>query len=165
MKISITEQDGTHRQWYDEARQIQNLDQLHAFMARVVDGYLHDYGTVVHAVTASALAAAWCANHMEGSRGGLTGFQGGCVMWGFIQNWDALLEGKPLRLVNYDNMLFPQYGYKFDKTISPDVWRYLQDEAVKRLAAPPEHLSELVLQHWRDIADGTVPFGYTVEAK
>ncbi len=42
------------------------------------------------------------------------------MMWQFITNWMSEYKDKPLRLVNYDKMLYPQYAGDFSKTISKE---------------------------------------------
>jgi len=58
-------------------------------------------------------------------------------------------------------MLFPQYEYAFDKTISKTVWENLQKQA-KESIKDTEHVSDTVIKHWQSIIDGVVPFGYIV---
>jgi hypothetical protein len=100
---------------------------------------------------------------MDGHKeqGGITGFQSGFVMWGFIQNWEHL-ENQPLKLVKYADMLYPQHEDKFKKTISRDTWKWLQDEAKKRLEEDSKHMHPSVKLHMISIAEGKVPFGFAV---
>jgi hypothetical protein len=130
------------------------IEELHA-------NYNHDYGTICHAMSAVAVQAARKFN--KGDQGGITGFQAGAVMWEFIKKF-MHLEG-PMKLVQYENMLYPQYFSKFDQVISTDVWKYLQEQAAKKIQ---EHLEDKnvhpdVLIHWQKIVDGHVPFGYVVQ--
>jgi hypothetical protein len=156
-RVSITEEDGTHKAWAEEARK-QTLETLPEFLRHLTEDYGHDYGTICHAMSAGALAAAWAVN--ASPQGGITGFQAGAVMWGFVAEWQSL-KGKPLRLTDYSEMLFPQYGEKF-KTISPDTWKYLQEKAAENLAGDVEYTSKTVISHWQSIVDGNIPFGLTV---
>lgn len=66
-----------------------------------------------------------------------------------------------MRLVNYDDMLYPQNGHKFDRVISKATHSYLIEQAKKRLAET-YHAHPNVVAHWKGIAAGGVPFGYTV---
>ena len=45
--------------------------------------------------------------------------------------------------------------------IAPGLWRWLQDEAKKKLEGTTSAHPE-VLAHWQSIVDGRVPFGFTV---
>ena len=60
-------------------------------------------------------------------------------------------------------MLFPQYQYKYEKTITPEVWKSLQKEAKKNLDNDLAGTSPDVIKHWQNIVDGKVPFGYMIE--
>jgi len=110
------------------------------------------------AVGACAVAAAWAANSHERA-GGITGFQASFVMWTFIQQW--MRKKSPMRLFDYEDMLFPQYEERFQRKISKDTWEWLRSEAKKRLSSDGVHPN--VRAHWQSIVDGRVPFGYAVE--
>ena len=60
-------------------------------------------------------------------------------------------------------MLYPQYEYKFDKTISPETWSALQNEASRKLQESSGFVHPDVVKHWKNIVDGKVPFGYKVK--
>lgn len=147
-----------YEKWYKEAKE-QTLETFPAFMKKILDEP-QTYDSIVEAIAACAVGAAWAADHHE--NGGITGFQGSCVMWRFIQHWMHMEEGEPLKLVRYNEMLYPQYNYKFEKTISRDTWDWLREQADKCLNengyAHPE-----VIAHWKSIVNGVVPFGYTVK--
>lgn len=157
-KETVTEEMHPEKAWFKEASKMK-ADYLPEFYARMVHGYNHDYGTMCHAVAACALAAAWAACGEEDT--GLSGFQAGFVMWDFIKNWTKTGNKCGLRLVDYDDMLYPQYEHKFEKTISSDTWIAIQDQARKNLVES-DYASENVINHWKKIAEGYVPFGYQV---
>lgn len=162
-KIAITEEMNVHKEWYEEATS-QNIGTLPVFMSHVLNDYEHDYGTICHAIAACAFAAACAADRSE--QGFITGFQAGCVMWEFIKHWTYGGNKTGMRLLDYDNMLFPQYEYKFSKTISKQVWERLQEEATKYLEDAKNFQHDVnpnVKAHWESIVDGNVPFGYEVE--
>ena len=140
------------------------LKRFPLFMDHVMNDYVHSYGTVCHAVAACGIAAAYAANKMDGARGGLTGFQASFVMWDFIRQWQYSYNKCGLRIVDYDNMLYPQYEDKFQKTITKDVWESLQREAKKSLENS-DYAAERVVRHWQSIVNGKVPFGYRVVDK
>lgn len=158
-RVKIQEEDRIHEAWYLEARKINTPRELARFCRRLVRAYEHDYGTIIHALTAAAIGAAACMDH-DSDQGGITGFQAGAVFWQFRNEW--LQERSPARMLNFERMLFPQYQDHFEKIISPDTWRWLQEQAAEKLAN--ENLAnESVRAHWRSIAAGQVPFGYTVK--
>lgn len=157
---AINEEMHLEKEWFAEAMK-QTPETLMGFINHVMNDYNHDYGTVCHAVAACAIAAAWAANKAPGACGGITGFQAGFVMWDFIRQWEFSSNKCGLKIVDYDNMLYPQYAPKFAKTISKDTWVLLQKEAAERLK-DCEYCRSDVINHWKGIVAGNVPFGYTV---
>lgn len=157
----INEEMGVHNAWYVEARK-QRIDSLEGFINHLMNDYIHDYGTVCHAIAASMMAALHAANETE--RGGITGFQAGAVMWEVIRHMSYSDNKTGLRIINYDDMLFPQYAYKFtERKISKDMFEALQKEAAERLKTERDHAHPKVIEHWQSIVDGKVPFGYEIE--
>ena len=68
-----------------------------------------------------------------------------------------------MALIDYDNMLYPQYAYKFEKTIAPNTWKSLQEAVREKIEQDGEYAHPEVLKHWKSIADGIVPFGYQIK--
>lgn len=160
-KIPINEEMHLEKEWFAEAHK-QTMDTLPAFMDKIMNGYSHDYGTICHAVAACAIAAAWAAN--SAPSGGITGFQAGFVMWDFVEQWSFSDNECGLRIVDYDKMLYPQYGYEFKKTISPDTWKRIKEKAKEKLASDGDSAHPDVVRHWMKIVDSDVPpFGYVVK--
>ena len=141
----------------EQRKKINNFEDLTAFIKDVEEHYNCGYGEAPRAIAQAALAVAWYLS----SKFGITGFQAGATMWDFIAGWKCLDNKCGLKLVNYDEMLYPQYDYKFDKTISSYIWDNLQKQ-VKENFKSVEYVHPKVLAHWQGIADGVVPFGYTV---
>ena len=154
----------TEKEFRDKYYQLvknQTIETLPKFIEGMM-GENHNYGSVCCAVTAAALAAAWAANHHK--NGGITGFQGGAIMWEFIQQWRYTNNKCGLKIINYDDMLYPQHGYKFtEKKISKDCWAGLQRLAKEKINEG--HAVQSVLSHWGSIVDGVVPFGYSVKVE
>jgi hypothetical protein len=136
--LVITEAQNVHAEWYEQATKA-TLETLPEFIRHVMNDYRHDYGTVCHAVAASAIAAAWAADREP--NGGITGFQASAIMWEFIKHWGMQMEG-PLRLIKYEMMLFPQEADRFQKVISQETWEWLQEKARERLAELPAKREE-----------------------
>lgn len=159
-KKEITEDMGLQKEWYERAKSMR-LEDFPEFFREMTEDYIHDYGTVCHAMAAIGLAAMWAFNKSEGARGGITGFQAGCVMWEVIRHMNYEDNKRGLRLLNMDDLLYPQYEHKF-RSISSDAWEAVQKEARKRLsergAAHPN-----VVAHWKSIVNGEIPFGLRVE--
>ena len=157
MTKAIKEEDGLQKEWYEEAKK-QTLETLPAFLKKLTEDYGHDYGTICHACAAAAVAAANAVNHAP--CGGITGFQAGAVMWEFMGAWNDVKA--PAWLLKGENLLYPQYEDTFT-AISEDTWKWLQDEAKKRLGKR-DSVHGAVAKHWELIADGRVPFGLRIRA-
>lgn len=159
-RIPITEEMGIHKTWYGEASNL-TPETFPAFWKRLMGEYEHDYGTVCHAIAAIGIGALWAANRDEGARGGITGFQAGCIGWEVVTRWMPDCDpNEPVRLVLWKNMLYPQYEDKFQKRISEETWKWLQKRAGELLSERGG--SEAVRAHWERIVAGNVPFGYRV---
>lgn len=163
MKRAITEESGIHKAWMIEAKDM-TPEKLPEFIRKLTKDYQHDYGTICHAVAAAGVAAMNAINRSPA--GGITGFQAGCIIWEVVRGWGVFGQG-PLRMVEYENMLYPQYEKNF-RSISVETWEHLQKKARELiedanvragsdLAVHPE-----VLEHWKSVAAGKVPFGYLV---
>jgi hypothetical protein len=156
----ISEDMNLQSEWYELAKK-QTLASLPAFVSGLANDYEHDFGTIIHAVAASALAASHAVNNSE--TGDLDPIQGGAVMAEFVKNWLGLKA--PFRVVNYEDFLYPQYAYRHKKKISPQVWEWLQSEAQNQLENKCTYLEAAYENHWRSILRGEVPFGYKVSKK
>lgn len=141
-----------------ERKDIKSFDDLVAFLQRVKDTCNTGYGTAPRAIAQAALATAWYL----ASDFGITGFQAGCTMWDFIRDWQYSGNECGMKIVDYDNMLYPQYGYKYEKTIKRYTFETMQKVAQKKLEEH-EHVHPAVANHWKSIVNGNVPFGYVIE--
>lgn len=166
----------------------EDFDKLVEFLKDVRDNYNYDYGTAPRAIAQASVATAWYLASVFG----ITSFQAGFVMWDFIKDWQYRDNECGLKIVDYDLMLYPQYEYKFtEKTISEWQWEALQKKAQKELDRIQETVETYnrsqakgmekfineegrdwvdtdfcnvrVLNHWKSIVNGIVPFGYRVE--
>lgn len=163
-KQILNEEDAAFKkikeEWFQQAKNIETPEELAEFAKHLLNDYVHDYGTVVRAISAIALAGAWLGANKEG----ITGFQAGFVMWDFVDNWSYPNNKIGLRIIDYDNMLYPQYEDYFNhKFISPEQWKAIQEQAKENLKEFSGHLiNDEVEKHWRSIANGVVPFGFNV---
>lgn len=142
----------------NQRKDIKSFDDLVSFLKDVKEHYNCGYGETPRAIAQAALATAW----YFASDFGITGFQAGFVMWDFIWDWSFSRNECGLKIVNYDEMLYPQYDYKFDKYISKDTFRLMQKQANK-LLNDRKYAHPAVVKHWEAIANGEVPFGYTIK--
>lgn len=156
--IAVHEEDHPEHLWFEMAQE-QTLETLPSFIYKLLYGYYHDYGTIVHAISACALATIYAANKTPDAR--ITGFQAGFVMWDIVEQMHFKDNKCGLKIINYDNMLYPQYEERFEKTIEFTIWEQLQKEAKNLLET--EKGAECVRAHWQSIVNGVVPFGYKVE--
>lgn len=151
-KKEITEEMGLQKEWYERAKSMRPED-FPEFFREMTEDYIHDYGTVCHAMAAIGLAAMFAFNNSEGARGGITGFQASCVMWQVIRHMNYENNKCGLRLLDMDNLLYPQYEYKFH-SIGSDTWKAVQKEAENMIsesrAAHEKYLKE-VEQYKRDL--------------
>lgn len=133
-----------------EPPKLRNLDGLTDYITSLVDRP-HDYGTCVYAMSLAATAAF----NFVASQLGVTGFQASCADLDIIRRTRGI-KG-PFRIVEYDNLLYPQYcdSERFpshrDLLNNKDVREHLRTEAA-RLLAETEHASERVREHWSEIA-------------
>lgn len=156
----ITEEMKVHEEWYEEAKKV-TLEELPSFINHLVNDYGHDYGTICHALTAGAIATMYAMDKSD--CGGITGFQASCIMWLFIRHWCKTNNKCGMKLIDYDNFLYPQNGEYFDKVINADVFKKLQECAKENLNnVGSTCVHDKVSAHWRSIVDGVVPFGYRV---
>ena len=147
--------------WFKRAKEIKSIDDLAAFAKELLIDTQHDYGTVCHAIGALAVGAGWLGAHIQG----ITGFQSGCVMWDFIRQWEFSNNECGLRIVDYDNMLYPQYRSVFEKRITKKCFDRMKEVAARRLKEDKGSACPEVIQHWQSIVDGIVPFGYVIKDK
>lgn len=142
----------------EKRSKIEDFDGLVAFLKDVKDNYNTDYGVAPRAIAQASLAVAW---YLAGEFG-ITGFQAGLTMFDFIKDWEYRSNKCGLKIIDFDNMLFPQYEHRYEKTIPDWVWEQIQKEAEARLANCEDYVHPAVRKHWQSIVDGKIPFGYEV---
>lgn len=158
-KQIITEEMEVHKEWYVEAKK-QTLKTLPDFMNKLNTEYYHDYGTICHALASAAIGAVYAMNNSDS--GGITGLQANAIMWQFVREWNYSSNKTGLRIIDYDDFLYPQCEDNFNKTIKECIWKLIQKEAAIKLKEhPTAHVD--VLKHWRSIVDGVIPFGYKIK--
>ena len=153
MREQITEEMKIHEVWYKEAKNM-TLEGLPEFINHLMNDYEHDYGTICHAMTAGGIATMEAINNSD--QGGITGFQdprnidnivakrgalfmAGAIIWRYRNNKTGL------KLVDYDNFLYPQYEENFRKTIGACTWAAIQKEAATQIKeADEQHEKYLV---------------------
>lgn len=144
----------------EKGKNIKSSQELIELIEEVKNNFNNGYGTAARSV--GAIAA--CVAKYLSSEMGLTGFQAGCAMWDFIYAFMYPNNKCGMRLINYDDMLYPQYYDNFHNTAIPKyTWEALQKQAKENLEKDTYFASPSVAKHWQSIVDGQVPFGYTVK--
>ena len=143
---------------YAKANEVRTKEELDALLNEVVNDQDLDYGKIVYAMSGCMLAV---SNYIDRSEvGGITGFQASFIGWEMVKKF--LHESKiAMRIVDYEDMLYPQYKNRFEKRISHGIWFDLQERA-KKLLEERKDAHPDVIKHWKKIASGKVPFGYKV---
>lgn len=164
--------------WSNEAKtQIHTPEDLKKFADKLINHCNNLEGPDFYEETANATASlAHAAVEMCASQFGLTGFQVGCITWGIIDKLILSEHDCGMKLVNYNDMIYPQYEDKFEKTLDKETWKALQEKAKEKYEENENELKKLangdkiafpahpnVAAHWKSIIDGNVPFGYTVK--
>lgn len=144
--------------WYGKANSV-DLGDLQDFIKGLCFNHKHSIESRAHAMAAGAIAGMMTTCNNIPGLGVLTNDEASVVARLFIKHC-LNLKGH-VDLIKYEDMLYPQYEYKFpDKTISPEVYEWLKQEA-SRLYGTKSGIPE-VRDHWADIIGGKVPFGYKV---
>lgn len=163
-KKSITEENNRTDidAWFEEAKGI-TPETLPEFIRKLTEDYRHDYGTIRHAVAAGAIAGASAVNRSPA--GGITGFQAGAVLWEFMRAWRPIPKDNiGMSIVDYDNLLYPQYADHFENTINPKTADALRLRAEKMLEEKDiENVHPDVVTHWKFLAGGNLPFGFRIK--
>lgn len=154
--------------WMEEAKGVSDPEELQIFADKLIGHCADETEADFYEDSANSTAAlAYAAIEMMAQQYGLTGFQIGCIMWRLIDKMVIEDHDVGMKLTNYNNMLFPQYEYRFEKTISKEHWEAMQKKAKKLIEEdeknPYFRASEDVRKHWENIVAGEIPFGYTVE--
>ena len=144
---------------YNKADKVKTKEQLDELLSEVTNCEELDYGKIIYAISGCMLAT---ANYIDNSEvGGITGFQASFIGWEMVKKF--IHESNiGMKLVDYENMLYPQYKEHFQKIISQDTWESLQKQAEINLKESP-NASPKVIEYWKSIVKGKIPFGYKVE--
>ena len=145
-------------QWEKEAKEVKTPDELALFVTKLITEYTHDYGTVVRATTAVMMASFSVVD--KSPQGGITSFQAGFIAWDMIKEFMGI-QGAA-KILDYDNLLYPQYSEKFEKTLTKELWEQIQQKAKGKLSENNEHTNSRVISHWQSIVNGVLPFGFVI---
>lgn len=146
--------------WEKQADAVKTKEQLDMFLKKLIKRYVHDYGTIVYAISAGMKATFNFINRSP--QGGITGFQASFLGWDLARQFLVHGEKGPLSLKIWERALYPQYEGIFKSTISKDTWKWLQEQAKEKLSSKQTKSVE-VEKHWQNIVDGKIPFGMELE--
>ena len=145
---------------YKKASAVETRKDLDKLLKEVIADKDLDYGKTVYAISSCMMAT---LNYVDRNLGGISGFQAGCIGWEMVKKYLVPSNKTSLKIIDYDKMLYPQYEYEFvDKEIPKELWTQLQKEA-NRMLAEVDYASPQVIEHWKSIVAGIVPFGYKVK--
>lgn len=142
-----------------KASKVRSMEDFQAFFKDAME-LEHDYGSICVAIGMVAKAAATMADRHE--NGGITGFQAGAVMWEFMRTWNGVGKDGPVGLTKYENLMYPQYEKYFQATINKATWDWAKEEAKKRLEKDTNGAAPAIIEHWKKMAEGIIPFGLTI---
>lgn len=144
---------------YKKADKVKTKKQLDELLNEVTNCEELGYDKIVYAISGCMLATANYINNSE--VGGITGFQASFIGWEMVRKF---IYGSKIgmKLVDYGDMLYPQYKERFQKIISQGTWESLQKQAEINLKEVPT-ADPKVIKHWKRIVRGKIPFGYKVE--
>lgn len=141
-----------------KGKDVKKIEELADLIEEVETKFNYGYGVAPRCIGA---VSAVVANYLS-AKMGITGFQASCAMWDFIKSYTYTSNECGMKLIDYDTMLYPQYDYRFEKIISKDVWELLKNKAKEKLEKDGNNACERVVEHWKSIINGNVPFGYVV---
>jgi len=104
-----------------EKGQNTKIGNFQEFLNDMIENIPVSYGNVVYS---TAIASSTIA-HILSSHYGITGFQAGCVQWEWIRQWGIFSSEVGLRMLNYQDMCYPQHESSFT-TISKDTFERMQ---------------------------------------
>lgn len=143
----------------EKGKNIESIEELTELIKEVETDFNNGYGIAPRAIGS---VCAVVGNYLS-YKMGITGFQAGCAMFDFITGYLITDNKCGLRLIDFDEMLYPQYEYKFDKKLKKSTWELMQKRA-KELLEEKGFVHPDVKNHWESIAQGKIPFGYSLES-
>ena len=147
-------------EWFEKADHVHTIEQFKELYDYLFNGNIcHTYDSAVHATSALAIAG----GNLGASTEGITGVQASAVKFDFLRQWDYIGVNVGLQVINYDDLLYPQYVEKFPlKVIKKDMWLALQRACKERLEVDGKNACYKVRQYWGDICNGIIPSSLVV---
>lgn len=137
-------------QWLEEVKTINSKNKLDRFVKKVMQGYEHDYGTYVWALSVCTKAFI----RYYGSA--MTGLQASFLMWQIIRDTFGKQDKIGLQLVEYESVLFPQTLNRLEITFDDEMHQKVM-ELAKQYLVEHKDANEKVREHWEKVASGWLP--------
>ena len=136
--------------WYKEIDTLTSKSKYNAFVSKLISGYEHDFGTSLRALACIVNAT------IRFYGGGLSNFQASYLMWKILEKTFCIKDSVGLKIVRYEDLLYPQLVYHFDNELDKSQHEKLIELAKKNLVESTEAVKE-VREHWEKIAKGWLP--------
>lgn len=143
---------------YDKIKQVDSIDKFNSFYKEITNQPINE-GNIVEMASAFILAAANTLVQKYPKM--FTKDRSGEIMWNFIRSWLPEFSFSPLRMLIYEDLLYPQFARNF-KTISQDIFEWIQNTAKNHLERHKDASPDLKV-HWQSIIDGQIPYGLILE--
>lgn len=142
--------------WYKRAREV-TPKTFGDFINELLHGYDLDYGAKIHAAAACTIAMFIACDDIFS----FSSFQYGAAVMQILYKLNYPCNETGIRVIDYDNMLYPQHENKF-RSIRQNTWELLRKRADELIAERQLTADPSVLNHWKSISLGIVPFGYYI---
>lgn len=153
-KNKADEQEG----WYAEAYHME-LERLPEFIRRMLLSKPDQEDGILHALVAGALATVAAMSKAYGKP--MNAAIADKLMYRFVARWRGIVG--PIKILRFEQMLYPVFKQNFANTIGQGTWAWLQDTAARKLLRAKNPKADW-RWHWQKIAqDKEVPFGWKVE--
>ena len=147
------------KDWFEDVEK-QTLETLPDFMKRIFEDLEHDRENPEQAVAACALAAYYAS----ASKAELSVSQRAFVKWDILRKGWNVGEKTGAKIIDYDVMIYPECEWIFNPVIPQRTFAKVQRLAEEKLKSENlEDIPEYVVNHWRKIAGGKVPFNWKVD--
>jgi hypothetical protein len=143
--------------WYKRASEV-TPETFGELINELLHDYDLDYGAKIHAAAACTIAMFNACDDIFG----FSGFQSSASIMQVLYKLNYPCNKTGIRVLNYDDMLYPQYEDKF-RSISRDTWKLLRKRAGELVDENDKWTTDpSVFHHWSAISLGIVPFGYYI---
>lgn len=146
------------KELYERVSKVFSTDELKTFCEEMIKEI--DKDNAQEMITAVILAAAHMVVNMFPEHID-TKDKSGTVMWNFVRHWMPEFSFAPLRILIYEDLLYPQFEANY-RTISKEVWEWVKREAQILLDNKKDAVPQLC-EHWQSVIDGNIPYGLILD--